>query len=1435
MATRIDPPSLTESTYEQYRQELLAWREVTDLRKEKQGVVIALSLPKGDKSQIREKVFDQISLDDLKKEDGLDTLIGFLDGHLKKDDLADSLAKFGEFEDFQRQEGVSITEYIASFDSRYRKIEKLKMTLPSEILAFKLLRKANISKEETMLILTGMNYENKQTLYEEAKKSLKKFKGDIAEGKSQSSPSIKLEPAFLAENEEALLAAGYIKQSRSKGSNKGNYGRGGRYKRSPVQQYDKKNPIGSDGKMLTCRHCGSFRHLVAKCPHTKENMARVHITETASRDNSDEEEHVVLFTGYNKGDIAQLGMDARNCAVLDSACSSTVCGEIWLDNYLSSLNQLNKKKIKHTPSQKIFKFGGGERLKSKGEYRIPAVIAGKDVWIKTNVVGSDIPLLLSRSAMKTAGVKMDMENDTANIFGKDIALNLTTSGHYCIPVDRAEEIPVEDVCSVKLEEMDNKDRYKTLVKLHRQFAHPPLQKLKALLKDAGLWKDDYRDQLEEIDRKCDLCKRYAKTPARPVVGMPMASHFNETVAMDLKQWNGRWILHIIDMWSRYTISVFINRKRPGNVLDALMQRWIAVFGLMGSIMTDNGGEFSSEEIREVMSILNVRLITTAAESPFQNGLCERVHAVTDMMLLKLEKENENTDSQTLLGWANMARNSLQMWNGYSSHQLVFGRNPHLPNIMTDRLPALSGTTSSEVFAQHLNALHESRKAYIQTESNERIRRALRTKIRAAEQIYENGDKVYYKREGKDRWLGPATVVFQDSKVVFVRHGGIFVRVSPNRLSKIWSAKDQFDTEKLEVDSSDISNTKDNIKKTERVDTHTSEHVSSSPEDSETDNAILEIVPCQDETPVVNQDLNLQTEAANREQDKPSSVKINDVIKYKQGDNWFTGTVTSRAGKATGKYRTWYNVRNDENEEQSIDLGRLEWEKIPESEINMTSVSHNQSANSQEVTKAKENELEKLAQFRTYEEVLDSGQRVLSTRWVVTTKDGNTKARLVVRGFEEKDLEIPRDSPTVSKGAMRLLLSIASLEQWTVKTTDIKSAFLQGKELERDIYIRPPKESKTPQHIIWKLKHGLYGLKDGARQFYESVKDELLNLSFRQCKLDPAVFYVIKDKKLRGLICCHVDDFLHAGDTAFEKLMVKLRDRFCAGKVEEKTFKYIGFQVKQEPDMIELDHSNYIENMKSNNLDPKRASKKTELLNEHEQTLFRQIIGQLNWAVQGSRPDMAFELIAMSTKLKQGKVEDLIRAIKKVNRLKDIRSFVSFPKLDKTKLKVVVFTDASLGNINEGTGSTGAYIVWLMDSSGRCCPIAWNAHKIKRVVRSTLAAETLSLQEGLEAGFYYRQMVEEILGFESKTIPIEAYIDNKSVIEAIISTRMVEDKRLRVDVASIQELIKLNDINRIKWVPGHLQLANPMTKQGASGFCLLNVLQSGHMISEILKQ
>ena len=55
----------------------------------------------------------------------------------------------------------------------------------------------------------------------------------------------------------------------------------------------------------------------------------------------------------------------------------------------------------------------------------------------------------------------------------------------------------------------------------------------------------------------------------------------------------------------------------------------------------------------------------------------------------------------------------------------------------------------------------------------------------------------------------------------------------------------------------------------------------------------------------------------------------------------------------------------------------------------------------------------------------------------------------------------------------------------------------------------------------------------------------------------------------------------------------------------------------------------------------------------------------------------------------------------------------------------------------------------------------------RVVRSTLSAEMLSLQEGIEeAIIYLRGIITEILSKKPETIPVVVYVDNKSVTQAL---------------------------------------------------------------------
>ena len=135
-----------------------------------------------------------------------------------------------------------------------------------------------------------------------------------------------------------------------------------------------------------------------------------------------------------------------------------------------------------------------------------------------------------------------------------------------------------------------------------------------------------------------------------------------------------------------------------------------------------------------------------------------------------------------------------------------------------------------------------------------------------------------------------------------------------------------------------------------------------------------------------------------------------------------------------------------------------------------------------------------------------------------------KACLVARRFEVDNLNsIRKDSPTYCKDNFRLTLSIIISNKWTVRSVDVKSAFLQGKGIDRDVYLKPPKELGTKK--LWKLKTTVYGLCDAPRVWYISVKDVLLKAGAEKSKSDDSIFFWHRNGKVQGLICCHADTFL----------------------------------------------------------------------------------------------------------------------------------------------------------------------------------------------------------------------------------------------------------------------------------------------------------------------
>ena len=79
----------------------------------------------------------------------------------------------------------------------------------------------------------------------------------------------------------------------------------------------------------------------------------------------------------------------------------------------------------------------------------------------------------------------------------------------------------------------------------------------------------------------------------------------------------------------------------------------------------------------------------------------------------------------------------------------------------------------------------ARRGFVEAEALSKVKRALARKIPLATSlIYETGDRVFYKRNDSDKWRGPATVIGEEKYQVFVKHGGIYVRVNPCHLTHV---------------------------------------------------------------------------------------------------------------------------------------------------------------------------------------------------------------------------------------------------------------------------------------------------------------------------------------------------------------------------------------------------------------------------------------------------------------------------------------------------------------------------------------------------------------------------------------------------------------------------------------------------------------------------
>ena len=218
-------------------------------------------------------------------------------------------------------------------------------------------------------------------------------------------------------------------------------------------------------------------------------------------------------------------------------------------------------------------------------------------------------------------------------------------------------------------------RQQTLAKIHN--GHQGIQRCR-LRVASSVWWPVVANAIEQFVQSCPTCQRLTVPHREPLLTTPSPSYPWECVAADLFVLKGSTYLLVADYYSRFVEVHKLTTTTSCSVVTHL-KNIFARFGISTTLVTDNGPQFDSQDMKAFTQSYEFQHSTTSPYYPQANGLTERMVKTVKKLL-----EHSADPYKALLSY----RATPLPWCGLSPAELLMGRKirTDVPQVKDNFIP-----------------------------------------------------------------------------------------------------------------------------------------------------------------------------------------------------------------------------------------------------------------------------------------------------------------------------------------------------------------------------------------------------------------------------------------------------------------------------------------------------------------------------------------------------------------------------------------------------------------------------------------------------------------------------------------------------------------------------------------------------------------------------